>query len=134
MSWRATDLSENDAKRQASDLNVTFNQYRHRDQANLLEVKPPIEVDAATWSDAGKLDYWVRRDMSGGDACVVQTDITCGSRTDFVRLMLRSVVVGQQDRCYRTVGLGDDPYPVLGTCVVSAVTNQVARYEPEAFP
>ena len=25
-----------------------------------LEVKPPIEVESATWSAAGKLDYWVK--------------------------------------------------------------------------
>jgi hypothetical protein len=36
MSWRATDLAEDDARLQAADLNVTFNQYRQRDQAEVL--------------------------------------------------------------------------------------------------
>lgn len=47
MSWRATDLAEDDA-RQAADLNVTFNQYGQHDQADRREVSPPIEVESAT--------------------------------------------------------------------------------------
>ena len=57
MSWRATDLAEDDARQQAADLNVTFNQYGQRDQADRREVSPPIEVESATWSTAGDLDY-----------------------------------------------------------------------------
>jgi hypothetical protein len=53
MSWRATDLAEDDARQQAADLNVTFNQYGQRDQADRREVSPPIEVESATWSAAG---------------------------------------------------------------------------------
>jgi hypothetical protein len=61
MGWRATDLSENDAVQQAADLNVIFNQYGQREQADRLEVKPPIDVESATWSAAGILDYWGER-------------------------------------------------------------------------
>jgi hypothetical protein len=32
MSWRATDLSENEAKQQAADKNVIFNQYGQREE------------------------------------------------------------------------------------------------------
>ena len=46
----------------AADLNVTFNQYGQRDQADRLEVTPPIEVESATWVAAGKLDYWVKEE------------------------------------------------------------------------
>jgi hypothetical protein len=60
MSWRATDLAEDDARQQAADLNVTFNQYGQRDQADRKEVSPPIEVESATWSAAGDLDYLVK--------------------------------------------------------------------------
>jgi hypothetical protein len=59
MSWRATDLAEDDARQQAADFNVTFNQYGQRDQADRREVRPPIEVESATWSAAGDIDYWV---------------------------------------------------------------------------
>jgi hypothetical protein len=62
MGWRATGLSENDAMQQAADLNVIFNQYGQRDQVDRLEVKPPIEVETATWSAAGNLDYWVKEE------------------------------------------------------------------------
>jgi hypothetical protein len=60
MSWKATDLSENEAKQQAADLNVTFNQYGQRNQDDRREVKPPVSVESASWSAAGELDYWVK--------------------------------------------------------------------------
>jgi hypothetical protein len=60
MSWRSTDLAENEAKRQAADLNVTFNQYGQREAKDRREVSPPIVVESATWTAAGELDYWVR--------------------------------------------------------------------------
>jgi hypothetical protein len=41
---------------QAADLNVTFNQYGQRDQADGQEVNPPVEVESATWSPGGQLD------------------------------------------------------------------------------
>jgi hypothetical protein len=31
-----------------------------RDEEDRREVNPPIEVDAATWSAEGQLDYWVK--------------------------------------------------------------------------
>jgi hypothetical protein len=64
MGWRGTDLSENDAIQQAADLNVIFNQYGQREEADRLEVKPPIEVESATWSAAGTLDYWVKEEQA----------------------------------------------------------------------
>lgn len=60
MSWRATDLAEEEAHQQAADLNVIYNQYGQREQRDRREVKPPIEVSSATWSAAGQLDYWVK--------------------------------------------------------------------------
>ena len=60
MGWRVTDLAEHEAHEQAGDLNVTFNQYGQRDQADRIEVNPPIEVQSATWSAAGQLDWWVK--------------------------------------------------------------------------
>jgi hypothetical protein len=63
MGWRATDLGENDAIQQAADLNVIFIQYGQRHEADRLEVKPPIEVESATWSAAGTLDYWVKEEL-----------------------------------------------------------------------
>ena len=58
MGWRATHLGEDEALQQAADLNVVYNQYGQREQVDRLEVKPPIEVESATWSAAGKLDFW----------------------------------------------------------------------------
>jgi hypothetical protein len=42
MSWKATDLSENEAKRQAADLNVTFKQYGQRNGDDRRQVSPPV--------------------------------------------------------------------------------------------
>ena len=47
MGWRATDLSEDDARQQAEDLNVIFNQYGQRNEEDRREVNPPIEVESA---------------------------------------------------------------------------------------
>jgi hypothetical protein len=60
MGWRARDLSEDDAQQQAADLNVTFNQYGQRNEEDRRRVDPPIEVESATWSAAGDLDFWVK--------------------------------------------------------------------------
>lgn len=60
MSWLATDLSENDAKQQAADRNVIFNQWGQRDQNERRPVDPPMPVESAAWEPAGELDYWVR--------------------------------------------------------------------------
>jgi hypothetical protein len=62
MGWRATDLSEDDAHQQAADLNVVFDQYGQRNECDRIQVSPPIEVESATWSAAGKLDYWVKEE------------------------------------------------------------------------
>jgi hypothetical protein len=76
---RATDLAEDDARQQAADLNVIFNQYGQRDQADRREVSPPIEVESATWSTAGDLDYPVKERQEWWGGYGVQTDITYGS-------------------------------------------------------
>jgi hypothetical protein len=60
MSWRGTDLAENEAKQRASDMNVMFDQYGERTNADRREVRPPVPVESATWQAAGELDYWVR--------------------------------------------------------------------------
>jgi hypothetical protein len=63
MGWRADDLGANEAKQQAADMNVMFNQWHQRAESERREVKPPVPVDSAEWSTAGLLDYWVREDM-----------------------------------------------------------------------
>jgi hypothetical protein len=60
MGWRATDLGEDEAHQQAADLNVVFNQYGQRSEEDRREVNPPIQVESASWSSAGVLDYWVK--------------------------------------------------------------------------
>jgi hypothetical protein len=39
-----------------------FNQYGQRPEADRVEVQPPVEVDTATWSARGTLDYWVKEE------------------------------------------------------------------------
>jgi hypothetical protein len=59
---RANDLSEDEAHQQAANLNLMFSQYGQRNEADRVEVQPPIEVEVATWSAAGTLDYWVKEE------------------------------------------------------------------------
>ena len=60
MSWKAVDLGENEAKQKAMDLDVVFDQYGERANADRREVRPPVPVESATWQAAGELDHWVR--------------------------------------------------------------------------
>jgi hypothetical protein len=60
MGWRATDLSEDEAHEQAADLIAAFNQYGRRSEDDRREVNPPIQVESATWSPGGTLDWWVK--------------------------------------------------------------------------
>ena len=41
MSWLATDLSENEAKQQAADRNVLFDQWGQRQESERRKVNPP---------------------------------------------------------------------------------------------
>jgi hypothetical protein len=42
-------------------------------------VDPPIEVESATWSAAGDLDFWVKERQDGWVAYGVQTVVRSGS-------------------------------------------------------
>jgi hypothetical protein len=43
-------------------------------------VDPPIEVESATWSAAGDLDYWVKERQEWLGRVRVQTDVRSGSK------------------------------------------------------
>jgi hypothetical protein len=90
MGWRVTDLAEHEAHEQAADLNVTFNQYGQRDQADRIEVNPPIEVQSATWSAAGQLDWWVKDAGNGGVVYAGQTVDRNGSKLQIFGLPRRA--------------------------------------------
>jgi hypothetical protein len=49
-------------------------------EADRREVDPPVEVQVATWSPAGKLDWWVRERRECSVAYGVQTVVNGGSR------------------------------------------------------
>ena len=59
MSWLATDLSENEAKQQAADRNVIFDQWgqRRKTSAGRSNRHPGGVCDVGP---GGELDYWVR--------------------------------------------------------------------------
>ena len=50
-----------------------------RAEADRREVDPPIEVETATWSKAGQLDWWVKERENGGVAYAVLTAVNGGS-------------------------------------------------------
>ena len=50
-------------------------------EADRRAVDPPIEVEAATWSAAGTLDWWVKeRQQCGWGGYAVLTDVNAGSK------------------------------------------------------
>jgi hypothetical protein len=55
-------------------------------EADRREVDPPIEVESATWSAGGALDWWVKSGANGWVECAVQMGARGGSeRLIFVR-------------------------------------------------
>jgi hypothetical protein len=41
-------------------MNLSDTHVQRRAEADRREVTPPIQVETATWSNAGQLDWWVR--------------------------------------------------------------------------
>jgi hypothetical protein len=41
-------------------MDLSADEVQQRAEANRREVDPPIQVDTATWSRAGQLDWWVK--------------------------------------------------------------------------
>jgi hypothetical protein len=41
-------------------MDLSDDQVQQRAEANRREVDPPSEVETATWSRAGQLDWWVK--------------------------------------------------------------------------
>jgi hypothetical protein len=41
-------------------MNLSDDEVRQRAEADRREVDPPIQIEAATWSRAGQLDWWVK--------------------------------------------------------------------------
>jgi hypothetical protein len=50
------------------------------DEADRREVDPPIEVDAATWSRGGQLDWWVKERREWLGRIRVETVGSAGSK------------------------------------------------------
>jgi hypothetical protein len=43
-----------------SNMDLSDNDLQQRAEADRREVDPPIQVQTATWSKAGQLDWWVK--------------------------------------------------------------------------
>jgi hypothetical protein len=41
-------------------MNLSDDEVQQRAEADRREVDPPIQVETATWSKAGQLDWWVK--------------------------------------------------------------------------
>jgi hypothetical protein len=60
MSWRATDLAEDDARQQAADLNVTSTSTGNATKPIAEKSARRSRWSQPTWSAAGDLDYLVK--------------------------------------------------------------------------
>jgi hypothetical protein len=49
-------------------------------EADRRAVDPPIEVEAATWSAAGTLDWWVKKRLQWSGGYAVLTEVNAGSK------------------------------------------------------
>jgi hypothetical protein len=60
-------------------------------EADRRELDPPIEVQAATWSPGGQLDWWVKDRQEWWGRCGAKTAVNGGSELlIFVRRATRS--------------------------------------------
>ena len=82
MGWRAVDLGEDEACQMAMDMDVVYNQYGQRTPEERREVRPPIEVELATWAAAGTLDFGYASAANGGDGYAGRTDARPGSKPE----------------------------------------------------
>jgi hypothetical protein len=55
-------LSEPEANRQATDLDVIYDFYGERKPRDVRQLDPPRPVNLYGWQPAGELDVWVRDD------------------------------------------------------------------------
>ena len=53
---------------------------QQRAEADRRGADPPIQVEAAAWSDAGTLDWWVKNGRHGGVEYAAQTAGNAGSK------------------------------------------------------
>jgi hypothetical protein len=60
-------------------MDLSDDKVQQRAVADRREVDPPIEVEMATWSKAGQLDWRVKNGRNGGIAYPLQTDVNGGS-------------------------------------------------------
>jgi hypothetical protein len=61
-------------------MDLSNDDIEQRDAADRREVDPPVQVEAATWSRAGQLDWWVTEGRSGLVGYAVQTAGNDGSK------------------------------------------------------
>jgi len=45
-------------------MDLSDDDLRHLAEADRREIDPPVQVDTATWSNAGRLDWWVKESGS----------------------------------------------------------------------
>jgi hypothetical protein len=51
-----------------TDMDLSGDEVQQRAEADRREVNPPIQVETATWSKAGQLDWWMERTAGDGGA------------------------------------------------------------------
>jgi hypothetical protein len=77
---------------------VIFDQWGQRQQSERRQVNPPIQVESATWTAAGELDYWVREKAEWWGRVRGRTAITSGSEPP---ISVQRTRAGEQS-AYRT--------------------------------
>jgi hypothetical protein len=60
-------------------MDLSDDAVQQRAEADRREVDPPIEVETATWSKAGQLDWWVKERQEWWGRVAGQTVVNGGS-------------------------------------------------------
>jgi hypothetical protein len=93
-------------------MNLSEEDFEHRPEADRREVDLPVQVETATWSRAGQLDWWVKDRQNGGIAYADRMAVNAGSELltssheRLTAITLLSFIAGRRaspcrNRCFR---------------------------------
>ena len=72
-------------------MDLSDDELQQRAAADRREVDPPIQVEMATWSRAGQLDWWVKGSREWRVGYAVQT-VSNGGQAIFARKRIHEVL------------------------------------------
>jgi hypothetical protein len=87
-------------------MDLTDDDVRHLPEADLREVDPPVQVEMATRSPGGRLDWWVKERHSGSAESGSETVVNGGSE---LLIFVRRATHSHDRQTFQDGGFGPVP-------------------------